>query len=741
LRDYKAIVELLLDNDRVDPEARDENGQTPLSAAAMRQEMGQESVVELLLASGRVDPDAKDARGLTPLAWASRAGSVRITEMLLSTGKVDVNLKDKLGVTVTPPMWTPTSHNDRVREPFLNSGRLEEGLKSDTAGDINSRYIMQWIESCDAQHGKQCKPAPLEHKSPQQLPHWVIDINRACLVPGNTVSRYIALSYVWSQGLGTVNMRPSDSILLRKSNLSDFRTPGFLQEVTMQLPNAVTDAVVLVRTLGDNYLWVDCLCIVQDDEKTRNQVDHMGDIYSGAHLTIIAATPWGMLHGFSSPWRQFRGEEEVEDLYEDLYRSKWATRGWTFQEQMLSRRAIVFSNSHMFWECQHCVWSLNGPSPETTTGTFFKTSHYDKASRMLSSCYPDFDLYTEMISLYNSRVFTYPQDVLPAFSGVLTTLGRSFPSGFMYCLPRIHLDVALLWQPFHKAHRRVPKDEGTTAPKTHLPSWSWCGWTCPIDPYHLRTRYSYFNKDHRGSQLPIWKIQKLVQWYSLPANLQCQVPADRLLIFDDGASIDHRDHTLSNRPATHTRDNSCPIEENPGIVHSAYQETGITPLLSPTPLSASPQYVSQSHDAWPFLLCQTSCLSLHIKAIFYSFPASYRAVYKGMRSRPSTFKLPQFAEGSTPRDTCGLICLETQEGLSAGTLRHMEKAELKLGDTVELIAISTGAINSAGVEGDKADKLYKLVMKANVGYGWPWPKTSEYLGQYHSRASMLFPKA
>jgi ankyrin repeat protein len=702
-RGHKAVVEFLLGNDRVDPEIRDENGQTPLSAAAL----GQESVVELLLASGRVDPDTKDARGLTPLAWASRTNqSARIAGMLLSTGKVDASSKDKLGIT--PLMWSTTSHSDEVKELLLNSGKLDEDLAPTTAGDIDSRYIIHWIESCDSQHGRQCRPAPLEHKLPEQLPHWVIDISRGCLVPGNTVSRYIALSYVWSQGWGNNMMsRPSDSILLKKLNLSDFQTPGYLRETWTKLPNAVKEAVALVRKLGDNYLWVDCLCIVQDDEKTREQVDHMGDIYSGAHLTIISADPWGMLLRTVGVFRSSRMDDKVEDLYEDLYRSKWATRGWTFQEQMLSKRAIVFSQCHTFWECQQCAWSRDGPRPERTTSgsTSFTAPHYDKASSMLSSSYPDFDLYTELISLYNSRVFTYPQDVLPAFSGVLSTLGRNFPSGFLYGLPRIYLDTALLWQPFRSAHRRVARDDdqGTTTPKTHLPSWSWCGWTCPVDPYHLRTRSSYFNKNHRGSQLPVWKTQKLVQWYYLPEDMQCQVPADRPLIPEDGSS---------------------------------------TLLSSPTPLSASPQYVSLPHDSWPFLSCQTSCLSLHIKAVCYSFPASQRRVRaRRMAGWGSIFKLPLFAQGPRLQDACDLICLETQEGLSAGVLRHMEKAKLRIGDTVGLIAVSTGTINSTGVEGDEGDKLYKLDMEAYVDNDPVYARTSEYLGQYDSGGSMLSPEA
>ncbi|KAI4959995.1 hypothetical protein J4E86_001614 [Alternaria arbusti] len=57
----------------------------------------------------------------------------------------------------------------------------------------------------------------------------------------------------------------------------------------------------------------------------------------------------------------------------------------------------------------------------------------------------------------------------------------------------------------------------------------------------------------------------------------------------------------------------------------------------------------------------------------------------------------------------------------------METSKLKLGDTVELIAVSTGAVSSIGVEGDEEDKLYRLVMYAHVGSGPVNAQTSEYL--------------
>lgn len=76
---HDEIVELLLDTDRVDPDAKDEDGRTPLSWAA---QMGNEKIVQLLLATISVDPDAMDNDGKTPLLRAAQNGHKKIFELL-----------------------------------------------------------------------------------------------------------------------------------------------------------------------------------------------------------------------------------------------------------------------------------------------------------------------------------------------------------------------------------------------------------------------------------------------------------------------------------------------------------------------------------------------------------------------------------------------------------------------------------------------------------------------------------
>src|SRR6185436_2015262 len=61
----------------------------------------------------------------------------------------------------------------------------------------------QWLQTCDDVHGSRCRPMiASDNTSSSQLqgPHWVIDVNRHCIVPGSHGQRYFALSYVWGTG-------------------------------------------------------------------------------------------------------------------------------------------------------------------------------------------------------------------------------------------------------------------------------------------------------------------------------------------------------------------------------------------------------------------------------------------------------------------------------------------------------------------------------------------------------------
>jgi hypothetical protein len=117
--------------------------------------------------------------------------------------------------------------------------------------------------------------------------------------------------------------------------------------------------------------------------------------------------------------------------------------------------------------------------------------------------------------------------VLPAFSGVLEALSRrTFRGGFTCGLPALFLDSALLWQPLVKARRRAPVGTATkVAPMAPLPSWSWAGWQCLVDPDSLKSSLDYMAwklpSNRRSRRMPsrdersFRTTWKLVDWSTL----------------------------------------------------------------------------------------------------------------------------------------------------------------------------------------------------------------------------------
>ncbi|MCV5073228.1 HET domain-containing protein, partial [Escherichia coli] len=89
---------------------------------------------------------------------------------------------------------------------------------------------------------------------------------------------YVTLSYVW----GT-----TQQAMLKRENLLRLQLPGSLQGAT---PQTITDAMMFTSYMGYRYLWVDTLCIIQNDDADKmSQLQIMGDIYKNANFTIVAA--------------------------------------------------------------------------------------------------------------------------------------------------------------------------------------------------------------------------------------------------------------------------------------------------------------------------------------------------------------------------------------------------------------------------------------------------------------------
>jgi hypothetical protein len=358
---------------------------------------------------------------------------------------------------------------------FENAFKRRNIVLPDATIDLDR--IQGWIGECRTCHGESCNnrysSALAQHCGDLIL----VDVIDGCIVDLPNTTAFVALSYVW----GTTAMPK-----LRRSNYDKLKRPGelFAHSIDgIRVPQIILDAMHLLRKLNERFLWVDSLCVMQDmsTEDMDKTLQAMARIYASAEFTIVAAGGSDADHGLpgiGGPSRPRVPTNAMHDPYSIMVRpaypwdSKWASRGWTFQESAFSRRLLVF-DSLVSWVCGRCVW-------QEEVGDNFR---YPKAWPNerphsgipmgvieLVTPYPDLLCWGSLMKRFSSRTLTHENDFTRAFAGATSVMGSMFPGGFIHGLPKFFFDIALLWQPGSELSQRP---EG--------PSWSWTGWKGDIE--------------------------------------------------------------------------------------------------------------------------------------------------------------------------------------------------------------------------------------------------------------------
>ncbi|KAK4163301.1 heterokaryon incompatibility protein [Cladorrhinum sp. PSN259] len=232
-------------------------------------------------------------------------------------------------------------------------------LRLARSANIDLKFITDCLSKCSAQHGLECNPSYSDPAFPRLNFLRVIDVNRCCVVEAPLDSRYVALSYVWG---GTPCYK------LTTTNETSLSQDGALERMVddLTLPRTISDAMALVRGLGAQYLWVDALCLIQDNTKDLAAgIAVMDDIYERSWFTIIAAG--GKDASFGLPGVQSGSRSAAKLSHEimpglhlgiditlesSLKHSVYSTRAWTLQEQLLSRRALFFADDRVVFRCR-----------------------------------------------------------------------------------------------------------------------------------------------------------------------------------------------------------------------------------------------------------------------------------------------------------------------------------------------------------------------------------------------------
>ncbi|KAF5625337.1 uncharacterized protein FTJAE_10056 [Fusarium tjaetaba] len=285
---------------------------------------------------------------------------------------------------------------------------------------------------------------------------------------------YAALSHRWS----------SDTPELHTSNYEKY---GNFQPDTI-LPQSYQDVISICRAIPIQYLWIDSLCIIQDDnsEEFSKEAPLMRDIYQYAFLTLSICWDFPGVSLFRRcrprsvprPYPHFCQVEHncgpVSDEWvfitessghrlRDICEAPVNRRAWVLQERYLSRRLLYLSSDQLYWECSKGIGSEVCPTTFHLSGER-ESIVYLTGDRKVSS-------WNSTLTEYTKSDLTFESDRLVAIAGLAKLIASR--TGGTY-LAGIWLESwmnGLLWKPGKKRSRslNLKAKELTMVP----PSWSW----------------------------------------------------------------------------------------------------------------------------------------------------------------------------------------------------------------------------------------------------------------------------
>jgi len=368
---------------------------------------------------------------------------------------------------------------------------------------FNISKVRGWIQDCDDNH-ENCWSAlkPFNYKTPAFLPTRLIDVGDEAqdMHPRLVITskmeatslanaaKYMALSYCWgtAEQAAKLPKTTKDTIFLR------------IEKIELNaMPQTFQDAITVARTLGIKYLWVDSLCIIQDDARDWEiESSKMAAIFSNAYLTLVAASGSSCNDSFlrreiSGPTCTVsmslkRGEKTIEGKYSlrfrrrwgtsdkmaDISGSRWLTRGWTFQEERLARRVLMFGEKKFFFDCKAVERAEDSDACALRPGWVKSVSevlledHQRNRSEVPEGSDPKehWEHWQTLCSHYSYRELTFPSDKLPAISGIASNFAAKSHSKYLAGLWQDNLVHDLFWQ---------SSDTATKSPEYRAPSWSW----------------------------------------------------------------------------------------------------------------------------------------------------------------------------------------------------------------------------------------------------------------------------
>lgn len=118
---------------------------------------------------------------------------------------------------------------------------------------VDWAVVRHWIAVCDNERNT-CRREFGAGKLPMNFR--LLDVQSESIVDAHVepYPSFVSLSYIWGAD-------PSHGETTCRDNLAFLKQPGSLRD----LPRTIKDALEVCKRLGEKYIWVNRLCIVQDD--------------------------------------------------------------------------------------------------------------------------------------------------------------------------------------------------------------------------------------------------------------------------------------------------------------------------------------------------------------------------------------------------------------------------------------------------------------------------------------------
>lgn len=349
------------------------------------------------------------------------------------------------------------------------------------------KIAQHWMADCNVNH----ESTMCEGPQPLDIAIRMVDVGesdadiRLVEFPHGTRDLYTCLSHCW--GAAAVITTTKATIQQHRHSIA-----------WGMLSKTFRDAIVLTRALGFRYVWIDSLCIIQDDlHDWERESAKMSSVYANGALTIAATHAKDGSDGLFLDANETRisGMTPLKEPYELCFRRlafhqsggvmegrdhPLFRRGWVFQERLLSPRILHFGGDELFYECNSAAWCECGLKRNRR---LLKTE-YAKLIKRLNSASPrrlDYQhldlaqhLWRSMVCNYADLLLSKPADRLTALSGLARQMAAVRKSAYLAGLWEDSLIADLLW-----SGNNYPRPDTKIAP-----TWSWASTTNAVFYYH-----------------------------------------------------------------------------------------------------------------------------------------------------------------------------------------------------------------------------------------------------------------